>query len=161
MSFGIGVALGRFGANGEGILDEAPDSALPGGILFIVPEGRDSLEHPACSLLHEAWKEHGAKVGGGDDLGTYLRTSFFAYHKKLYENRPIYFPLSSAKKSYVAFASIHRWKDDTLNVLLADHLVPEKRRLEGELEDIRKARTQAAGKGKAEKRFAEFESSKN
>ena len=58
---------------------------------------------------------------------------------------------------WVAFASIHRWKDDTLNVLLADHLVPEKRRLEGELEDIRKARTQAASKGKAEKRFAELQ----
>lgn len=154
VSFGIGTALGRFSTNGEGILDIAPVSALPGGILFIAPEGRDGLDHVACSLLHEAWKEYGAKVGG-DELRTYLRTSFFAYHKKLYENRPIYFPLSSAKKSYVAYASIHRWKDDTLNVLLADHLVPEKRRLEGELEDIRKARTQAAGKGKAEKRFAE------
>jgi hypothetical protein len=181
VSFGVGVALGRFGANGEGILphpttpsprgdqrESGPgedsceyraggEGSLPAGILFVTTESSDSLEHPACSLLQEAWKEHGPKVGCGDDLGTYLRTSFFAYHKKLYENRPIYFPLSSAKKSYVAYASIHRWKDDTLNVLLADHLVPEKRRLEGELEDIRKARTQAAGKGKAEKRFAEVQ----
>jgi hypothetical protein len=152
ISFGVGVALGRFGANGEGILDEAPDGTLPAGILFVSTEASDSLEHPACSLLHEAWNEHAA-----DDLRTYLRTGFFAYHKKLYENRPIYFPLSSAKKSFVAFVSIHRWKDDTLSVLLADHLVPEKRRLEGELEDLRKARAQASGKGKAEKRFAEVQ----
>jgi len=157
VSFGVGVALGRFSASGEGILDEAPPSALPAGILFVSPEGRDSLDSPACSKLHDAWEEHGATVGGGDSLRTFLRKSFFDYHKKLYENRPIYFPVSSAKKSYVALVSIHRWKDDTLNVLLADHLVPEKRRLEGEVEDIRKARAQASGKGKAEKRFAEVQ----
>jgi hypothetical protein len=32
VSFAIGVALGRFGANGEGILDEAAATALPSGV---------------------------------------------------------------------------------------------------------------------------------
>jgi hypothetical protein len=175
VSFAIGVALGRFGANGEGILDRAPATALPHGILFLGEPGRDSLEHPACAALHETWREHGAVVGEGDDLRTYLQRSFFDWHKRLYENRPIYLPLSSAKKSYVAYVSIHRfahswgdggkwgdgtrWGDSALNVLLADHLVPERRRLEGELDDIRKARTaadaEAKSRGKAEKRFAE------
>jgi hypothetical protein len=155
VSFALGVALGRFGADGEGILDRAPATALPHGILFLGEEGRDSLEHPACAPLLEAWKEYGAAVGEGDDLRTYLQRSFFDWHKRLYENRPIYFPLSSAKRGYVAFISIHRWQDDTLQVLLADHLLPERRRLEGELDDIRKARTEAKGRGKAERRFAE------
>lgn len=175
VSFAMGVALGRFGADGEGVLDRAPVTALPHGILFLGEPGRDSLEHPACTGLHEAWKEHGVSVGDGDDLRTYLQRSFFDWHKKLYENRPIYLPLSSAKKSYVAYVSIHRfahswgdggkwgdgtrWGDSALNVLLADHLVPERRRLEGELDDIRKARTaadaEAKSRGKAEKRFAE------
>ena len=155
VSFGLGVALGRFGGNGEGILDRASATALPHGILFLGEEGRDSLEHPACAPLLEAWKEHGAAVGEGDDLRTYLQRSFFDWHKRLYENRPIHFPLSSAKRGYVAFVSIHRWQDDTLQVLLADHLLPERRRLEGELDDIRKARTEAKGRGKAERRFAE------
>jgi predicted RNA-binding protein YlxR (DUF448 family) len=100
-----------------------------------------------------------------------LQRSFFDWHKRLYENRPIYFPLSSTKRSYVAFVSIHRfarswgdggkwgdggrWGDSALNVLLADHLLPERRRLEGELDDIRKARAEAKGRGKAERRFAE------
>ena len=144
VSFGIGVALGRFGAAGEGILDATPASALPAGILFTSAEG------------HAAWAEHGAAVGGGDDLRTYLRKSFFGYHKKLYENRPIYFPLSSAKKSFVAFVSIHRWRDDTLNVLLADHLVPEKRRLEDLVQAIRQALPSAPASSKVEKRFAEI-----
>lgn len=154
VSFAVGVALGRFGANREGILDEAPASALPSGILFVSSEGRDSLEHPACNRLHAAWAQHGSVVGDGDKLRDYLRGAFFAYHRKLYQNRPIYFPLSSLKRSFVAFVSIHRWQDDTLSALLADHLVPEKRRLEGELDDIRKARA-AGAKGKAERRFAE------
>jgi hypothetical protein len=106
-----------------------------------------------------AWSEHGAHVGGGDDLRTYLRTSFFKHHKAVYENRPIYFPLSSAKKSFVVWVSIHRWTSSTLTTLLADHLVPERRRLEGELEDLRKARAkpEKGSKAGAERRFADVQ----
>jgi len=157
LSFAIGIALGRFGAHGQGILSSPPPTALPNGLLFLSPERADSLDHPACAPLHTAWAEHGATVGKGDDLRTYLRKTFFDYHKKLYENRPIYFPLSSAKKSFVAFASIHRWADDTLNVLLADHLLPARRHLEGELEDLRTARASGNNKGKAEKRFTDVQ----
>ncbi len=157
VSFALGVVLGRFGSQGEGILDQVPASALPSGILFVASEAGDGLDHAACALLHEAWMEHGVVVGEGDDLRTYLRKCFFEFHKKLYENRPIHFPLSSAKKSFVAFISIHRWADDTLTVLLADHLVPAKRRLEGELEDLRTARASGNTKSKAEKRFADVQ----
>ena len=157
ISFEIGIAIGRFGEKGEGAVNPAPPSALPHGILFLSSEGEDSVEHAASARLRHAWLEHGAAVAERADLRTYLRKSFFDFHKKLYENRPIYFPLSSAKRSFVAFVSIHRWADDTLNVLLADHLVPAKRRLEGELEDLRTARASGNNKGKAEKRFTEVQ----
>lgn len=161
VSFALGVSLGRFGAHGEGIIDTPPDTALPAGLLFLSADSPQALEaNSACAPLVAAWNEHGAAVGQGDDRGTYLRKSFFDYHKKLYENRPIYLPLSSSKKSFVAYASIHRWSADTLNVLLADHLVPLKRRLDGELADIREARVGAAAvtaKNKVEKRFGEVQ----
>ncbi|MGB8932434.1 MAG: BREX-6 system adenine-specific DNA-methyltransferase PglX [Anaeromyxobacteraceae bacterium] len=159
VSFAVGVALGRFGASGEGILSDPPKSALPAGILYVsAASEHDSLAHPACAPLHAAWAEHGKAVGDGDDLRTWLRTGFFKHHKTVYENRPIYFPLSSAKKSFIAWVSIHRWAPNTLTTLLADHLVPEKRRLEGELDDLRKAKTQGSkGKGGAEKRFADVQ----
>ena len=157
VSFAFGVALSRFGANGEGILDVAPPLALPGGILFLSAAGADSLDHPACTRLHEAWKEVGPSVGGGDNLRSYLAESFFTWHRKLYESRPIYFPLSSAKRSFVAFVSIHRWREDTLQMLRAEHLVPALRRLEGELNDLQKARKNGATKNKAERRFAEVQ----
>jgi hypothetical protein len=157
VSFAVGVALGRFGADGEGVLTVAPASALPAGALFVTAAGADRLDHPAAAPLHAAWREHGAAVGDGDDLRTYLRTSFFAYHKKLYDNRPIYFPLSSAKKNFVAFVSIHRWQADTLSALLADHLVPTKRRLDGELDDLRTARATGTNKRQAERRYTEVQ----
>lgn len=160
ISFGLGVALGRFGANGEGILNEAPATSLPHGLLYVTSAiDEDSLKHPASKALLEAWDAHHAEACAGyEDLGDYLRRGFFlAVHKPMYENRPIYFPLSSSKKNFVAYASIHRWQADMLNVLLADHLVPTKRVLEGELEDLRAARAAGNNKGKAERRFTEVQ----
>ena len=160
VSFFIGISLGRFGARGEGVLDEAPRTALPAGILYVsAASEQDSVAHPACAPLHAAWSEHGAAVGDGDDVRTWLRTGYFKHHKSVYESRPIYFPLSSAKKNFVAWVSIHRWTSNTLSTLLADHLVPERRRLEGEIDDLRKARAnpEKSGKVAAERRFAEVQ----
>ncbi|ACL64501.1 conserved hypothetical protein [Anaeromyxobacter dehalogenans 2CP-1] len=156
LSYAVGVALGRFGSKGEGVLTESRGSALPLGMLFISAAlGDGSLAHAACASLRNAWVEH--QAGDCADLCTWLRTGFFKHHKSVYENRPIYLPLSSAKKSFVAWVSIHRWDAQTLSNLLAEHLHPEKRRLEGELEDLRHARAKGekSGKGKAEKRFAD------
>ncbi len=144
LSFALGVALGRFGAHGEGILDRAPDTALPHGILFLSGAGGpDSLEHPATRPLSEAWQQHGKKIAPKTpELRDYLRTKLFPDdHLKRYEKRPIYFPLSSEKKSFVAWCSIHRWADNTLQVLLADFLQPEAGRLKAELADLAEART--------------------
>lgn len=157
VSFAVGVAVGRFGANGEGVLSVAPASALQAGMLYVATTGADSLDHPSAASIRGVWDKHCKEVGGDDDLRTYLRTSFFAYHKKLYENRPIYFPLSSARKSFVSFISIHRWQADTLSALLADHLIPTKRRLDGELDDLRVARTAGSNKRQAERRFTEVQ----
>jgi hypothetical protein len=157
LSFAVGVALGRFAGGWEGVLQHASAAALPNGILFVTADGSRSVHHAACRPILDAWQTHESTACAGDDLRTYLRKSFFDFHKKLYENRPIYFPLSSAKRSFVAFVSIHRWANDTLNVLLADYLVPAKRRLEGELDDLRTARVSGTNKGRAEKRFTEVQ----
>ena len=158
VSFAVGMSLGRFGASGEGVLDHAPPTALPAGILFLSAAATDSLDHPACAPLHAAWAEHGVAVGEGAELRDYLARSFFAYHKGLYENRPIYFPLSSSKKSFVAWVSIHRWTDTTLDTLLADHLLVTRKAIVGELADLRDARAGADKKRarEAERRHAQL-----
>ena len=53
--------------------------------------------------------------------------------------------------------SIHRWQADTLSALLADHLVPTKRRLDGELDDLQAARAAGTNKRQAERRFTEVQ----
>ena len=149
LSFAIGVAQGRFGADGEGILDPSKDDlseTLPDGICFLdgsLENGAtgNSLDHGAAELLHTKWAEYGRAVDSDTDLCTWLRLKFFGdVHKGMYENRPIYFPVSSEKKTFVAYVSIHRWTEDTLRALLAEHLHPALTRLEGEIVDLRESR---------------------
>jgi hypothetical protein len=155
VSHAFGLAIGRFPLAGA-----PPQPTLPAGILYLsAASERDSLADPACAPLRAAWAEHGAAVDPKLDLRAYLRTRFFEHHRKLYESRPIYFPLSSAKRSFVAWISIHRWTEATLSTLLADHLLPERRALEGQLDDLRKARasTDAKQRGAADKRFGDVQ----
>ncbi len=158
LSFALGVALGRFGAQGAGILDPTTDDltdALPAGILLLdgtldASDRRDSLGHPAAAGLHTAWATHGPALGSKrGDLRTWLALDFFKdVHKGMYENRPIHWPLTSANKSFVAWVTIHRFSDRTLRILLADHLYPAANRLDGTLTDLRTARD-GADKGAA------------
>ena len=73
----------------------------------------------------------------------------------MYENRPIYFPLSSEKRTFVAYVSIHRWTEGTLRALLAEHLHPALTRLEGEIADLHESRQSADKKiaSDAERRY--------
>lgn len=159
VSFAIGVALRRFGANGEGILNEAPAAALPSGILFLTGDETltDSLKHSGSAGILAAWQQHAPAIlqGKRQSLPEWLKKDFFRYHLGLYENRPIYFPLASRQKSFVAFISIHRWTDSTLQDLLALHLAPALRQLAGEITDLNKDRASSdkAKSSAAEKQF--------
>lgn len=167
LSFALGVAIGRFGAAGssqEGILDPASadlSHALPHGILFLdttldAEDLRDGLGHEACAPLHAAWATHRASVGGKRPLREWLAVDFFKdVHKGMYENRPTHWPLSSSGKTFVAWVNIHRMNEQTLRVLLADHLMPTLTRIEGELSDLRGVRDGADKKAarEAEKRL--------
>ncbi|MCZ7420577.1 BREX-6 system adenine-specific DNA-methyltransferase PglX [Verrucosispora sp. WMMA2121] len=152
LSFALGVALGRFGAAGstsEGVLDASTadlSHALPHGILFLdrtldAEDHRDSLGHPATAPLHAAWAQHGSAIDSNRSLRDWFALDFFKdVHRGMYENRPIHWPLSSAGKTFVAWVNIHRMTEQTLRVLLADHLMPTLSRLDGELADLRAAR---------------------
>jgi Eco57I restriction-modification methylase len=172
-SYAVGLALGHFlppsripaeppspGAPISAIADPSEDDlshAFPHGVLFLAEHG-DSLDHPAARPILETWET--APIAGGD-LRDYLKNKFFNdihNHKDRYRPRPIYLPLSSAKKTYVAFISIHRWTDNTLEHLLADSLQPELNRLMGELNDLADARTKGDVKqqSQAQKRYEQI-----
>jgi hypothetical protein len=142
-----------------------PTSTLPHGILYLSaysgdrPDSKDSLPHPACLPLQTAWAEHGGAIAPGKTLRDWLRLNFFKdVHVGMYEQRPIYFPLSSEKKNFVAFIAIHRWQDTTLTDLLAEYLVPEQAQLDGEIADLlgTKGQGDAKAQASAEKRYTEL-----
>jgi len=164
LSFALGVALGRFGQKSEGILDPAKDylsQTLSEGILFLdgtldANDHRDGFGQSAARILRNTWSEHGAAIDPRTDLRTWLRLKFFGdVQKGMYESRPIHWPLSSEKKTFVTWINVHRWNERTLRVLLADHLNPALLRIEGELDDLRAARDGADRKAArdAEKHF--------
>jgi len=48
----------------------------------------------------DAWQQYGGQIAKGTKLRTWLRLSFFKdVHLGMYENRPIYFPLSLPRKT--------------------------------------------------------------
>jgi hypothetical protein len=159
LSFALGVTLGRFApvddqgqpstSNQPGILDPTRSDlshALPAGILFLdgsleEKDHRDDLGQAAASPLHQAWSRHGSAIAPNRNLRDWLRLDFFKdVHKGMYENRPIHWPLSSTGKTFVAWVNIHRMDERTLKVLLADHLLPARSRIDGELDDLRQVR---------------------
>ena len=188
ISYAVGLALGRFQPPspqlwGNKSFQSPPELGDLGGldpknmqippelgtegnlnILYLsaysqdLPEIGDSLTHPAAAPIHHAWAEHGSKITK-KTLREWLRQDYFKEdHLKRYDQRPIYFPISSAKKNFVAIIPIHQWTDNTLQTLLADHLLPDQNHLVGEINDLRAARSQGDSKaiGTAEKRYSEL-----
>lgn len=88
-----------------------------------------------------------ALVAGGkrERLGEWIRLDAFARHKEMYENRPIYFPLVSAKKNFFVWVNIHRWNDGTLNAILANYLYPDRNMMEARIRRLREDIVQSDG----------------
>jgi hypothetical protein len=102
--------------------------------------------------IHSRWREGGtpsrkpSQWTMRSSLRDFLALDFFKdVHKGMYENRPIHWPLSSEKKTFVAWVNIHRMDARTLTVLLADHLQPRLTQIEGELADLRAVRDGTSG----------------
>ena len=145
ISYQLGVALGRFNADGSGILDPSTDDcpqALPGGFLLL--DGTldqhdlesDGLGKEACQGLRDEWQTRGSNIDSKKSLRDYLRLDFFKnVHNKMYEKRPIHWPLSSKKKTFVVWVNIHRMNHNTFTDILT-YLNRSKTHLEQNIEDV-------------------------
>jgi len=74
------------------------------------------------------------------NLNSWIRTAAFGMHSSIYQKRPIYFPLISAKKSFFLWVNIHQWNDGTLNNILANYLNPDISLLENRIKRLREER---------------------
>ena len=75
----------------------------------------DSLGTPACEPLRQWWQQHSGSTAG---LRRQLRLKVFAAHCKLYSKRPIYWPLCSARRTFVVWVNIHRLSTNSFAELL-------------------------------------------
>ncbi|MEW4468474.1 hypothetical protein AB1K62_11645 [Parasphingorhabdus sp. JC815] len=68
----------------------------------------------------------------GKDIRKYLTKDFYADHVKRYKKRPIYWMFSSPKGTFNALIYMHRYRGDTVSVLLNYYLREFITKLEGE-----------------------------
>lgn len=111
------------------------------------PEQSESIwQEIQAALVYDCKSELSSKDRQKLSMNQFLRESVFDFHKSVYDNRPIYFPLSSKKKNYVVWVNIHQWHDSTLPTLLAEFLMPEKRTLELRLTEMRQKKVSTTDK---------------
>jgi len=70
--------------------------------------------------------------GLGKDIRKYFTRDFYAAHVQRYKKRPIYWMFSSPKGTFNALIYMHRYRPDTVSVLLNDYLREFITKLEGE-----------------------------
>lgn len=70
-----------------------------------------------------------AQIG---DIRKYFTRGFYDDHVKRYKKRPIYWMFSSPKGTFQALIYMHRYRPDTVSVLLNDYLREFIRKLEAE-----------------------------
>ena len=58
----------------------------------------------------------------GRDIRAYFLRDFYDHHLKMYQKRPIYWLFSSPKGSFNALIYMHRYRPDTVSVVLNDYL---------------------------------------
>jgi len=58
----------------------------------------------------------------GKDIRKFFLKDFYTYHVKMYKKRPIYWMFSSPKGSFNALIYMHRYRPDTVSIILNDYL---------------------------------------
>ncbi len=69
----------------------------------------------------------------GKDLRKYLTKDFYKDHIKRYKKRPIYWLFSSPKGHFSVLIYMHRYTQDTLNLILNEYLRPFMKKVENDL----------------------------
>ncbi len=72
----------------------------------------------------------------GKDIRKYFVRDFYADHLKRYKKRPIYWLFSSPKGSFSALIYMHRYRPDTISVVLNDYLREFRAKLSAQMKHL-------------------------
>lgn len=118
-----------FNIIGEETFKIDPDAIIP-----VLPQGApfyDNLINYVSDFIRKVWGKdtHTENMNFidrclGKPLNDYLMKDFWKYHKKMYQNRPIYWEFASPKGAFRALVYAHRMDKFTVEVLRSKYLLP-------------------------------------
>lgn len=148
ISYAVGVMLGRYSLDHDGLhiadvnesIDEAnakfniqnpsfdadDDNVIPilDGDWFTDDISERFLQFVKVTLGEEYYTENVQFIEDaiGKNIRKYFLKDFYTDHVQRYKSRPIYWMFSSSKGSFQALIYMHRYKSDTVSVILNDYL---------------------------------------
>lgn len=162
ISYGVGVMLGRYSLDHDGLhqanqnesLDEAnakfniqnptfeadDDNVIPilDGDWFTDDISERFLQFVKLTFGDEYYEENVQFIEDaiGKSIRKYFLKDFYTDHVQRYKKRPIYWMFSSSKGSFQALIYMHRYKSDTVSVILNDYLRDYISKLEATKENL-------------------------
>lgn len=153
ISYIVGCYMGRYRLDKQGLAiahpnpteEELADYAFniageetfkidPDGIIPVLPQGApfyDNLINYVSDFIRKVWGKDTYTENMnfidrclGKPLNDYLMKDFWKYHKKMYQNRPIYWEFASPKGAFRALVYAHRMDRYTVEVLRSKYLLP-------------------------------------
>ena len=154
LHYAVGCIFGRYsldapglilGNQGEGLADylaRVPEPTFEPDADNVIPmlDGdwfADDIAERFRKLLRVTFgeakfQENLAFIEGalGKDIRKWFTRDFYDYHVRRYKKRPIYWLFSSPKGSFQALIYMHRYRSDTISVVLNDYLREYRNKLE-------------------------------
>jgi type II restriction/modification system DNA methylase subunit YeeA len=148
ISYAVGVMLGRYSLDHDGLhianqnesIDEAnekfniqnptfeadDDNVIPilDGDWFTDDISERFLQFVKVTFGEDHYEENIQFIEDaiGKSIRKYFLKDFYTDHVQRYKSRPIYWMFSSSKGSFQALIYMHRYKNDTVSVILNDYL---------------------------------------
>jgi type II restriction/modification system DNA methylase subunit YeeA len=101
----------------------------------------------------------------GKDIRKYFLSDFYRHHVRMYRKRPIYWLFSSPKKTFNTLIYMHRYRPDTVSIVLNDYLREFIHKLETHINNLARnledTSLTSSGRGKLQKEVEELKKKVN
>lgn len=174
LSYAVGCMFGRYSLDKEGLilanpgdsleeyLKQAPNSSFLPDDDNVIPmidfEGdwfEDDISERFKEFLKVAFGEEHftenlafVEEAIGKDIKKYFAKDFYTDHVKRYKKRPIYWLFSSPKGTFNALIYMHRYRSDTVSVVLNDYLREFRTKLQARKESYEQVEVSASASQK-------------
>jgi len=185
VSYGVGCMFGRYALDKPGLilanqgetiadyLKQIPEPTFPADDDNVIPmlDGdwfTDDISERFRKFLRVTFGEEHYETNLkfiekalGKDIRKYFLKDFYNDHVRRYKKRPIYWLFSSPKGSFNALIYLHRYRPDTVSVILNDYLREFRTKLSANLDNLKRVEASVeAAKGEKTKALKEIETLK-